>query len=161
MKRLLPAALLLLWCVVPACAQNLSDAERYYQRKSLDGVANFEVVVAPFGVVPGLSLKDIERSTRARLKDKGLPALPFAEASAASLAVRLVAFFDQRLKVWAVAFTIELLQQGAVARTKEITYGATWRRMGVVITDGSFRELRSALGQILNEFAEDWLIANP
>lgn len=164
MKRIIPVALLLLLACSPSLAQSNSDAEKFNQLKSLEGILDFEVTIGPLSVEAeqaGLVRSEIEEAVLTRLRRKELPARRLALRSDSSLVVRLVPRYESKFRAWTVGLNVELIQAGKLLRTDAPCYAITWRRMEVLTTGADFKEVKERLAAMIDEFAKEYRTANP
>ncbi len=159
MRRIL---ILLALCLFPSLVSAQIDLDKMRHKQELDALRGFKdfavLSVTVDGSGAGLEASELGRAITARLAQKGAPV---AASAVLNLRVNLRVRSDPRLKGFAVAVAVEAWQFVQVERSNSFERAVLWERDDLVITDGTWRELRASLAGITDEFASDFLVSNP
>jgi hypothetical protein len=136
------------------------DNEKLRHKLELDalkGLKDFSINVV---IQPGfdLSESEIKHAVELRCRRKGAPV---AGQSHLVLTAYIRPKSDPRLKGYAIALSVQATQVIHFERTDTLEQVILWRRDDVVVSDKEWTELRASLAQMVDEFASDFLVANP
>lgn len=140
-----------------------TDEERYFQRRSLEGVRHIEAGSFPVGGQArhdGLDDAEIKKAMQARLARAGVPVVTVAGEEDGYLTLTLVPKFDARLKLYLVSITLDLREMATINRTQKSHSATTWTRSDVVMTDKTWNSVRDSLAAMIDEFIKDYLASN-
>ena len=79
----------------------------------------------------------------------------------ATLLVSIYARKDERLKVYGVFLSVELLQPATITRTGKSEKTMTWIHRMPMICDNQWKPLYETLATMLDDFISDFQMANP
>jgi hypothetical protein len=154
LRSLLPISIsivLLFFVSLPASAQNQKE------RAALRGVNSLYVSIVMEREAPGFDNSRFLIEMRERLERGGLTLSPTDKAPAQVLRLSILPKYDERLRVYLVAVTLELLKS-TVTTAGNVEYSAMWMRRDVVAAE-KWSALRNAAEELVDEFVTDWKTA--